>query len=456
MKPGCIASARGARAAAFAVVCFTLVCGYASARPHFVVNGLSTDAAAGPPSYAYCTKNFGEPCYSPQEIRTAYGLDGLINAGMVGTGQTIVVIESYGSPTIAADLHAFDQGYGLPDPPSITVLAPIGSVPWDPATYPDQPGWGFETTLDVEWSHAMAPGAAIIVLTSPVDETEGVQGLPQFLALEKYALDQHLGKIISQSWGATENTLFGTGGSVVLADYSAFYARAAADGVTVLASAGDDGTSNVETNGVTFYTFPTVNFPASSPLVTAVGGTALNLAPSGKYLYETVWSDAGCCAGGGGISQVFQEPQYQQFSLPAAVQTELGGMRGMPDVSYNASVDNDFIWVYLSFPGSGGPGWYGIGGTSEGAPQWAGIVADLNQYAGRSLGFLNPALYALAGDGLFGSFGRDITAGDNQLRFVPGAVAPGYAATKGWDPASGWGTPNLVELPEQALKLLEY
>jgi len=294
------------------------------------------------------------------------------------------------------------------------------------------------------------------VLTSPVDETEGVQGLPQFLALEKYALDQHLGKIISQSWSATENTLFETAGRQVLADYSTFYARAVAEHVTVLAAAGDNGSSNPKTNGVTFYPFPTVGFPASSPLVTAVGGTALNLEPSGKYLFETVWNDAGCCAGGGGISQVFQEPGYQQSSLPESTQEQLGGMRGVPDVSYNASVDNDFIWVYLSFPGADGPGWYGIGGTSEGAPQWAGIIADLNQYAGKPLGFLNPALYALAGDGLFSSFGRDITAGDNQLRFVTGAVAPGYFATPGWDPASGWGTPNFVELLEHANVLLEH
>jgi len=454
---GSNSSALGARAAALAVICGTLVCGYASARPNVVLRGLSSNDASGAPGYLYCTRNFGEPCYSPQQIRTGYGLNGLIDAGMVGAGQTIILIESYGSPTIAADLKAFDAGYGLPDPPSLTVLAPLGSVPWDPTAYPDQPSWGYETTLDVEWSHAMAPGADIVVLTSPVDETEGVQGMPEFLALEKYALDQHLGKIISQSWSATENTLFDTAGRKVIAAYSTFYVQAVAEHVTVLAAAGDEGSSNYSNAALTkYYPFPTVGFPASSPLVTAVGGTALNLEPSGKYLFETVWNDAGCCAGGGGISQVFQEPGYQQSSLPKPIQNQLGGMRGVPDVSYNASVDNDFIWVYVSFPGAGGAGWAGIGGTSEGAPQWAGIIADLNQYAGKPLGFLNPALYALAGDGLFSSFGRDITAGDNQLRFVPGAVAAGYSATPGWDPASGWGTPNLVELPGHAFALLDY
>ena len=460
MNLGSALSAQFARAATLAAMCFMFGSGYVSAAPHVLVRGLVSTDAQAPPTYAYCEATYGAACYSPQDIRTAYGLNGLINAGFVGAGQTIVIIDSYGSPTIAADLATFDAGYRLPDPPSLTVLAPLGTVPWDPSTYPNQPGWAFETTLDVEWAHAMAPGAAIVVLTSPVDETEGVQGLPEFLLLEKYALDHHLGKIISQSWGATENTLFlrtaGPQGPKVIAEYSALYARAVQEHVTVLASAGDDGSSNVETDGVTFYPFPTVGFPASSPLVTSVGGTDLYLDSSGKYLSETVWNDDGCCAGGGGISQIFQEPVYQQVSLPRTAKAQLGGMRGVPDVSYNAAVFNEFINVYLSFSGLGAPpGWYGVGGTSEGSPQWAGIVADLNQYAGRPLGFLNPSLYALGGLGQFSSFGRDIKVGNNELLDVPGAVAPGYSATRGWDPASGWGTPNLIELPYHAFKLLE-
>jgi subtilase family serine protease len=124
-------------------------------------------------------------------------------------------------------------------------------------------------------------------------------------------------------------------------------------------------------------------------------------------------------------------------------------------VSYNADCNN-VILVYLSYLGAADAGFYGICGTSEGSPQWAGIVADLNQYAGRPLGFLNPALYALGGIGRFGSLGRDITVGNNALLEVPGAVAPGYSATRGWDLASGWGTPNLVELPKHAFELLEH
>jgi subtilase family serine protease len=223
----------------------------------------------------------------------------------------------------------------------------------------------------------------------------------------------------------------------------------------VLAAAGDNGSSNLETDGVTFYPFPTVGFPASSPLVTSVGGTTLYADTSGNYQSETVWSNPGCCAGGGGISQIFEEPLYQQLSLPKDVRRQLGGRRGVPDVSYNADCNN-VILVYLSYLGAAEAGFYGICGTSEGSPQWAGIVADLNQYAGRPLGFLNPALYALGGIGRFGSLGRDITVGNNALLEVPGAVAPGYSATRGWDLASGWGTPNLVELPKHAFELLEH
>ena len=130
-------------------------------------------------------------------------------------------------------------------------------------------------------------------------------------------------------------------------------------------------------------------------------------------------------------------------------------MRGLPDISYNADCNN-VILVYLSFFGADSAGYYTICGTSEGSPQWAGIVADLNQYAGRPLGFINPALYTVGALHRFSSFGRDITVGNNALLDVAGAVAPGYSATPGWDLASGWGSPNLVELPYQRFELLEH
>src|ERR1700733_11393576 len=171
--------------------------------------GQSTGSDPGmqPPDPSSCIAADNAPCYTPQQLQTAYGLTPMLNAGYNGTGQTIVIIESYGSPTIEADLKVFDAAYNLPDPPSFQVLAPLRTVTFDP-TDGDQVAWAFETSLDVEWAHAMAPGASIVVLTSPVDETQGIQGLPEFLKLERYALDHHLGQIISQSWGTAENTLF--------------------------------------------------------------------------------------------------------------------------------------------------------------------------------------------------------------------------------------------------------
>jgi len=168
--------------------------GPAGASPTVRIGAQVVMSRQGAPTTSDCLAIIGVPCYSPQQIRSAYGLNSLIYGGWAGFEQTIVVIESYGSPTLQADLKQFDADFGLPDPPSLTVLSPLGTVPFDP-TNPDMIGWAFETTLDVEWAHAMAPGAKILVLTSPVSETVGIQGLPEFLALETYALDRHLGTI---------------------------------------------------------------------------------------------------------------------------------------------------------------------------------------------------------------------------------------------------------------------
>ena len=167
-----------------------------------------------PPTFSQCVKITGFPCYSPQLIRKAYGITPLLNMGFTGKGQSIVIIDSFGSPTIRHDLKVFDQSYGLPDPPSFKILTPLGTIQFNPND-PTMIGWAAETTLDVEWSHAIAPDANIVLMTSPVAETEGVQGLPEFLFLEKYAISHNLGKIVSQSWGATENTLFNPGGGQI-------------------------------------------------------------------------------------------------------------------------------------------------------------------------------------------------------------------------------------------------
>ncbi|HZT98287.1 MAG TPA: hypothetical protein VFA10_01435 [Ktedonobacteraceae bacterium] len=175
--------------------------------------------------------------------------------------------------------------------------------------------------------------------------------------------------------------------------------------------------------------------------MTAVGGTSLFASTSGDYQSEIVWDEVAQAAGasGGGVSQVFAEPPYQRSNLPSSDQKLLKGKRGIPDIAYNAD-PLTAILVYLSFiPGQAG--YYFIGGTSEGSPQWAGIIADANQLAGHPLGFLNPALYEIGNSSAAQRSYHDIVIGNNGYSGVPG-----YDATVGWDLATGWGSPNTATL----------
>ena len=382
--------------------------------------------------------------YTPQQMRTAYDLTPELAKGITGTGETIAIIDSYGSPTAWSDLQTFDKEYGLPDPPSFKQIAPLGSVAFDPNNS-DQVGWAEETSLDIQWSHAMAPGANIVVLTSPVSETEGVQGLPQFQQLEEYGI-QHGYKIFSQSWAATENTLFTPAGYQVLNSFNSFYQKAVTqDQATFFASAGDSGSANVELDESTIYPFPTVGFPASSPWATSVGGTSLYADASGNYQYETVWNEGADDATGGGVSQYFKIPAYQQSTLTAADKAILKGHRGVPDIASNADPYTG-VPVYLGFLGQGQNGFYVFGGTSESSPTWAGILADATQYAHHPISDLNDKLYALGVNAqIRNTVFHDVTIGNNsQLTNTP--PVPGYNATIGWDPTTGWGSPKAASL----------
>jgi subtilase family serine protease len=416
------------------------------AKPYSMVfnGGHYTFAQTGttPPTDAQCRQQYGFPCYSPQEMRKAYGVTDLINKGYDGTGQTIVIIDSYGSPTIKADLKTFDAGYGIPDPPSFKILAPLGTKPFDPSNS-TMVGWADETSLDVEWAHSMAPGANIILMTSPVAETQGIQGMDQFLFLEQYALTHKLGRIISQSWATTENTLFGPGGIQILRQFNAFYKSAALANVTVFSSTGDSGVANTNVNGKQ-YPFPTVNFPASDPWVTAVGGTSLTADTHGNYQSEQGWSDSG-----GGVSQYYKEPSYQQANLPASDQKILNGYHGIPDVAFNADPSTPVL-IYASFvPGQAG--YYFIGGTSEGSPAWAGMTADGNvlavQTLGHTLGYINPAVYAIGNSDGYSSAFHDVTVGNNSQGGLTG-----YSCTTGWDPVTGQGSPIASSLFVQIIQ----
>ncbi|HZU40099.1 MAG TPA: S53 family peptidase [Solirubrobacteraceae bacterium] len=395
-----------------------------------------------PPTPAQCARAFGAPCYRPAQLQRAYDLRGLYRAGLNGRGRTIVIVDAFGSPTIRHDLTVFDRTFGLPDP-SLRILRPAGRVPPYRPDLGDRVGWAEETSLDVEYAHAMAPGAAIVLVETPVDETEGATGFPQIVAAENYVINHGLGDVISQSFAATEQTF--SSRRQILGLRSAFV-NAARHGVSVLGASGDNGPAGYRLDNRTFYPFPVNSWPSSDPLVTSVGGTRVFLDGRGRRLRPDVaWNDGGAFpqAGGGGPSAVFARPRYQD-----GVRAIVGARRGTPDVSMSASAYGAAI-VYVSFSGVGvaGPGWYPINGTSEAVPLFAGIVAIADQAAGRRLGLLNPALYALAARHAAGLL--DVRTGDTTVRIRHRGrlrTVRGYRARRGYDLATGLGTVDAARL----------
>jgi len=400
-----------------------------------------------PPTLRDCELLLGIACYDPAQLQAAYDLGPLLGAGDTGAGETIVIVDPFGSPTITSDLTKFDAGFGLPAPPSFTIIAPEGAIPAYKQTSIRE-SWAEETSLDVEYSHAMAPGANILLVETPVNESEGSAGFSQIIAAENYVISNGLGQVISQSFGATEET-FASG--AILGLRSAFVAAQAA-GVTVLAGSGDTGATNYENAaGTLLYTTPVNSWPSSDPLVTSVGGIHFYLNKSGaETKAPTVWNDTALlgqpAASGGGVSAVFSRPSFQD-----GVASVVGADRGTPDISMSASLDGGAL-VYLSSKISGGlgAGYLPIGGTSEATPEFAGVVAIADQVAGESLGYLNPALYAMEAAGDPGL--ADITSGDNTVSFSQGGAdytVTGYDAGPGYDLASGLGTVNATEfVPE--------
>jgi subtilase family serine protease len=438
--------ARTARTAAALTASAAAVAAFSGAAPFGAVAGAAPTATpsvqvvpavtghtlisgeAQPISTTACQSQFKVRCYSPLQYRDAYNLNPLYHAGITGKGRTIVIVDSYGSPTIQRDLNVFDKTWGLPG--TTVNVVKWGKLPaWNPKDA-NQTGWAGETTLDVEYAHAIAPGAKIVLVETAVNENEGTSGLPQMMDAETYLINHGVGDVISQSFGATENTFpgFGKKGTPSLTDLRYAFTDASRHNVTVLGAAGDAGAASETTSGG-LYKYPANSWPSSDPLVTSVGGTQLTLNNAGvRTAPDTTWND-GYGAGGGGLSGVFGRPSYQN-----GVAKVVGNHRGTPDISMTAAV-NGGAWVYSSFlPGQG---WGIVGGTSEATPIFSGIVALADQKAGHRLGLINPELYAMgerrpAADGIV-----DITTGNNSYQGVKG-----YSAGRGYDLASGWGTIN--------------
>jgi subtilase family serine protease len=386
-----------------------------------------------PLSTARCLATIKLRCYSPLQYRTAYDLDPLYAGNITGKGETIMIIDSFGSPTIRNDLSYFDRQWGLPNP-ALNVFR-VGKLPPFDKSSATMDGWAEETTLDVEYAHAVAPGATIDLVETPVAETEGVTGFPQMMAAEKLLIDRGGVDVISQSFGATEDTFPGFAKRSYTSLDSLRYAfkDAAARDVTVLAAAGDSGATNDEPDGASLYPFRAVAWPSSDPLVTSIGGTQLMLAQDGnKVQPDQVWNDQ-YGAGGGGLSSVFARPAFQ-----AGVAGVVGNDRGTPDISMSAAVSGG-AWVYQSFE-PGGAGWEILGGTSEATPLFAGVVALASQKAGHPLGNIDGALYTLGQEsklkgGPLQTGIVDVTTGNNTFGDVTG-----YPAGPGYDLATGWGT----------------
>ncbi len=379
---------------------------------------------------------------TPRQIRAAYQLGPLADSGIVGSGQTIVIVDSFGSPTIAADLAFFDSYFGLPPPPSLRVIQPAGPVPAFAVHDTTRLGWAGETTLDVEWAHVMAPGASIVLVETPTAENEGTTGFPEIVTAENYVLQHKLGQVISQSFAATEQTFPSVS---VIMSFREPYRLAARDHVTVVAATGDTGATSDQYNMQDLYTSRAVSWPATDPLVTAVGGTELSLSHDGGRLApDQAWSGSG-----GGESIAFARPAYQD-----GVRSVTGSSRGVPDVSMDASC-RSAVAVYGSYYASGGQ-WHPECGTSLAAPLFAGIVALADQYAGHGkahgLGLINPALYQIAARHDPGVV--DVVAGNNSQSFAQEGkqfTVPGFAAGPGYDLASGIGTINAASfVPELA------
>jgi subtilase family serine protease len=404
------------------------------------------------PTTEQCMKNISVACYSPEEMQQAFGLTSLYKQGYDGKGQTIVILGAGNAPTIQNDLKAFDKAWGLPDPPSFQVIQPFGP----PVQYTCAGGGGdglqLENTLDVEWSHAMAPGANIILLIGsnsehkyfPVPKGVSLCGLYDLEDGVAYVTAHHLGNVVSISYGGSElgaRTDTAVDKANEKKEYDAadaIFKQAVSAGITVLSSAGDDGATGGDDNvdPSKFWDKPTISWPASDPYILAVGGTTLTLKDSsGDYGNETVWNDNG--ATGGGLSVIYGEPSYQKSVQNQAL---FNGRRGIPDIAFPA--ENFSLYETADFGDVGvkWPHWTVIGGTSASSPSWAGLIAIADQISaqagGGALGYIHPGLYSLQGQGF-----HDITQGDNSYVGVQG-----YSAQTGYDLASGWGTPIADQL----------
>ncbi len=407
-------------------------------------------------------------CYSPSFVKKAYEFPS--TSTLDGSGQTIVIVDAFGSPTIASDLALFDTRFGIAAPPSFTIFCGNSPTPLDPSTCPvvninvnpkhDEFGWTIETSLDVEYAHAMAPGANIVLVVASTSSGNAINDA------ETAAIAAYPGAIFSQSFGIPEIFLTGNGNPGQVTQAQTNYANGVAVGDTFFASAGDTGadfgfgvamanfpgsdlhnTAVTGTQGLPYNATGTLQpCPTSTPFSCTSGLSSYhgpcvlgrtippNCIPDG-YGGEQVWNEPSFgAATGGAPSLLFGVPSYQ---------AGLGLNARGPDVAYNAAIDGGVLVVYGGF---GTPVFFIVGGTSAGSPQWAGITALANQARANlgkgPIGDLNPTLYAIYHSARYATDFHDITVGNDQL--VGSSV--GFSAEAGYDVASGIGSPVVDQL----------
>ncbi|MCL4398551.1 MAG: hypothetical protein M1322_03845 [Candidatus Parvarchaeota archaeon] len=329
---------------------------------------------------------------SPLDLSTAYNFLPLYNENITGSGQAIAIVVAHGDPNLQQDINAFDSYYGLnalTNGSNLVIEKPFGSS----SSYPVN--WTYETALDVELAHSLAPDAKIYLIIAPNDSW--------LFQTVNYTINKVSADTISLSWGSSE--LDYSQQNINYVNQMLEYAQS--KGINIFVASGDSGAYNS-------YNTPNVNFPASSPDVIAVGGTTLSVYSNGSYKSEIGWNGSG-----GGQSQFFTRPVFQ----PA-----ISSYRLVPDVAFNAGTP---ICVYAN------SGWLGLYGTSLAAPSWAAIASLLNQNIHGEEGYLNSHLYSI-----FNSIGNlvfnSITSGCNGL----------YCADGGYNEVTGLGSPKVYQLVE--------
>jgi subtilase family serine protease len=373
-------------------------------------------------------------CYTPRQFLVAYGIQPLLDRGIDGHGVTVALPEEAETgpaqtpavTDIRQDVANFDRRFGLP-PAQIqvtTTLAGRSASPWLASV---------EEVEDTELVHAVAPDATIReILVAPADVSTPAKFAATFATYVRIAVRS--ATVISQSGMGQEFSLGeDSWTSAEVATMNSALELAAARHVTVIAGSGDQNVLGNDSSTPV----KQVILPSTNPLVLEVGGTSLTANPvTGAYVSETTWNNPSS-GSGGGFSRLFARPAYQN-GVPG-----IGPTRGVPDVAADAEGSTGMA---LAFSAAGGNSvLIGAGGTSAGAPFWAGLIALVDQEAGHPLGFVNPAIYRIARGPLYHQAFHDITTGDNTAVLSstsPPVTITGYQAGPGWDPVTGWGTPD--------------